>query len=108
MHLFNNPRQAATAPADHFLAATAPADHFSAATAPAAVEQFPAAAPAAFYTNPYIAPGETGCDFFRGCKSVKLRGTEFDYLLAQLLRSPFPPMHLLLPTPTPTSPLVII
>merc|ERR1712198_292686 len=41
---------AATAPADHFLAATAPADHFSAATAPAAVEQFPAAAPAALYT----------------------------------------------------------
>merc|ERR1711892_1485703 len=58
--------QAATAPADHFLAATAPADHFAAATAPAnfflqavapadfflqatapaAVEQFPAAAPA--------------------------------------------------------------
>ena len=26
--------------------------------APAAVEQFPAAAPAAFYTNPYIAPGD--------------------------------------------------
>ena len=44
---------------DHFLAATAPADHFAAATAPAAVEQFPAAAPAAFYTNPYIAPGNT-------------------------------------------------
>ena len=107
MRVFNNPRQAATAPADHFLAATAPADHFSAATAPAAVEQFPAAAPAAFYTNPYIAPGETECDFFRGCKSVKLRGTEFDYLLNQLLRSPLPPMHLLLPTPTPTSPLVI-
>ena len=48
--------QAATAPADHFLAATAPADHFSAAVAPAAVEQFPAAFPAAAYTNPYLAP----------------------------------------------------
>merc|ERR1712156_454608 len=42
--------QAATAPADFFLQAVAPADHFSAATAPAAVEQFPAAAPAALYT----------------------------------------------------------
>merc|ERR1712227_1088530 len=47
---------AATAPADHFSAAPAPADHFSAATAPAAVEQFPAAAPAAAYTVPQLAP----------------------------------------------------
>merc|ERR1712198_82492 len=47
---------AATAPAAHFNAATAPADHFLAATAPAAVEQSPAAAPAAAYTVPNLAP----------------------------------------------------
>merc|ERR1712013_145689 len=48
--------QAATAPADHFLAATAPADHFSAQKRSAPVEQFPAAAHAAAYTTPNLAP----------------------------------------------------
>merc|ERR1712126_26660 len=58
--------QAATAPADHFLAATAPADfflqavapadHFSAQKLSAPVEQFPAAAHAAAYTAPNLAP----------------------------------------------------
>merc|ERR1719268_727911 len=44
------------------LVSNAPAHHFQAATAPAAVEQFPAAAPAALYTAgaPYAAAYTNG------------------------------------------------